>query len=123
METTNKVLCVEDHSSFREGLAYLLSRRAGFEVAQAGTSEEALALMGEGTMDAVLVDLGLPGTDGVSLIRELRRSDPRVPILVLTIHLDPDWHDRAREAGAEKVLTKDAPLEEIIAAVEGAVRE
>ena len=122
METTRKVLCVEDHSSFREGLSYLLSHRAGLEVVQAGTPEEAHALMDEGTVDAALVDLGLPGIGGIALIRELRRSGSRGPILVLTVHFEPAWHDRAREAGAGKILTKDAPLEEIVAAVQSAVR-
>lgn len=122
MEAAKRVLCVEDHSSFREGLAYLLSRRGGFEVVAAGTAEDARAAMDGGRVDAALVDLGLPDTDGVALLRELRRKDPRLPLLVLTVHFDPDWHERAREAGAQRVLTKDATLEEIIAAVEGAVR-
>lgn len=122
MESAKKVLCVEDHSSFREGLAYLLSCRAGFDVVQAGTAEEARALMGDGDLDAALVDLGLPGTDGVTFVRELRQHDPRLPILVLTVHFDPVRHDLAREAGAKRVLTKDATLEEIVAAVEEAVR-
>lgn len=121
MEPTRKLLFVEDHSSFREGLASLLKLRDGFEVVQAGTLEEARARMRSVVPDAALVDLGLPDADGVELVRDLRRADPGLPVLVLTVVFDDEWHDRAREAGAGRVLTKDAPLEEILAAVEEAM--
>ncbi len=114
------LLFVEDHSSFRQGLSSVLKIREGLQVTQAGTLKEARSRMSAEIPDVALVDLGLSDADGVEVIQELHRADPQMPILVLTINFDTLCHERAIEAGASKVITKDAPLEEILAAVEEA---
>ncbi len=64
-----------------------------------------------------VVDLYLADGEGIELIDEMRQSCPDVPVLVLTISLDPAEHGRAKEAGADEVVTKVAALDEIIATI------
>lgn len=120
MGMPKNLLFVEDHSSFRQGLSSVLRIREGLQVTQAGTLKEARSRMSAEIPDVALVDLGLSDADGIEVIQELHRADPQMPILVLTINFDTACHERAIEAGASKVITKDAPLEEILAAVEEA---
>jgi DNA-binding NarL/FixJ family response regulator len=115
-----RVLLVEDHAAFRESLAKVLEWEAGFEkVPQAGSLGEGPARAGvlDGDLDVAVVNLGLPDGDGVDLIAKMRKTEPDVPVLVLTLSRDPAHHARALEAGAERVLTKDASIEEIVDAV------
>ncbi len=113
---TKRVLLVEDHNVLRQSLALLLNQEPDLEViAQAGSAAEARAVADEA--DVAVIDLGLPDADGAEVIRELHEADIQVPALVLTVHYDPDRHARALQAGAEEVLTKDASIEEIVAAI------
>jgi DNA-binding NarL/FixJ family response regulator len=115
-----RVLLVEDHAAFREALAKVLEWNAGFEkVPQAGSLSEGLARAGalDGDLDVAVVNLGLPDGDGTDLISQMHRTEPDVPVLVLTLSRDPARHARALDAGAERVLTKDASIEEIVDAV------
>ncbi len=113
-----RVLLVEDHAAFREALAKVLTWAAGFEnVPQAGSLSEGLARVLDGDLDLAVVNLGLPDGDGTDLIAQMRRTGPDVPVLVLTLSRDPARHTRALDAGAQRVLTKDASIEEIVDAV------
>ena len=111
------VLLVEDHAAFREALAKVLEWEAGFEkVPQAGSLSEGLARAGvfDGDLDVAVLNLGLPDGDGTDLISQMRSTEPEVPVLVLTLSQDPARHARALDAGAERVLTKDSSIEEIV---------
>jgi DNA-binding NarL/FixJ family response regulator len=115
-----RALLVEDHAAFREALAKVLEWEAGFEkVPQAGSLSEGLARAGvlDGDLDVAVVNLGLPDGDGTDLISQMRSTEPYVPVLVLTLSRDPARHAQALDAGAERVLTKDASVEEIVDAV------
>ena len=115
-----RVLLVEDHAAFREALAKVLQWEAGIEkVSQAGSLSEGLTRAGvlDGDLDVAVVNLGLPDGDGTELISQIRRTEPDVPVLVLTLCRDPARHARALEAGAERILTKDASIEEIVDAI------
>ncbi len=113
-----RVLLVEDHAAFREALAKVLEWKAGFErVPQAGSLSEGLARALDGDLDVAVVNLGLPDGDGTDLISQMRSTEPDVPVLVLILSQDPARHAQALDAGAERVLTKDASVEEIVDAV------
>jgi DNA-binding NarL/FixJ family response regulator len=115
-----RVLLVEDHAASREALAKVLEWEAGFEkVPQAGSLSEGLARAGvlDGALDVAVVNLGLPDGDGTDLISQMRSTESDVPVLVLTLSQDPARHARALDAGADRVLTKDASVEEIVDAV------
>lgn len=115
-EEPGRILLIEDHTSFREALAYTFDLEPEFSVAaQAGTFAEASTTLREG-LDLAIIDLGLPDGDGTELIRRLRRINRRCPILVLTASLDPASLALAVEAGAAGVIHKSSALDDIVAA-------
>ena len=111
-----RVLLVDDHASFRQPLAYMLQREPDITVVgQAGSLAEARRLL-EG-VDVAVVELGLPDGDGVELIKELRSSNPRGMVLILTASADPRERARAVAAGAAGALQHSVGLGEFIGAV------
>jgi DNA-binding NarL/FixJ family response regulator len=114
-----RVLLVEDHKAFSGALAFSLDREPDLRVVgKTGSAAECLRYLsgGEG-FDVAVVDLYLPDGEGIELIEEMRGACPGVPVVVLTISMDPTDHARAREAGANEVLSKADDLDEIIATV------
>ena len=115
-QSETKVFLVDDHATIRQAISYVFSREPGFEISgEAGTLEEARGF-GE-AFDVAVVDLGLPDGSGLDLIRDLRRSNPRCIILVLSSNPDRLVFARAVEAGASGFLHKSVSLEDILEAV------
>lgn len=119
MERMTRVLLVEDHRVFSAGLAYLLNLEPDMEILGAAHSaRECRAYMESGEcFDVAIVDLYLPDAEGIDLVGELREFCPDSAVVVLTISLDEDDWRRAEEAGANKVLSKAADPDEIVAAI------
>jgi DNA-binding NarL/FixJ family response regulator len=105
-----RILLVEDHAAFRQGLAFLLGREPDLEVvAQAGSLAEARGVVGGG-IDVTVLDLRLPDGDGAELVEGLREANPDVSVVVLTAAIGPDRLAEVQEAGADAVLGKvEAP--------------
>ncbi len=99
-----RVLLVEDHALFRQALSLLLYRCQQMEVIQAGTLAEARLLLGG--VDVVALDNILPDGAGVDLIGDVRSSNPRASVLVLSDAPDSTNSESALEAGADAVLSK-----------------
>jgi DNA-binding NarL/FixJ family response regulator len=113
-----RVVVVEDNDVFREALVLLLGQEPDVEiVGDVAGGEEALGLAAEVEPDVVLLDYRLPGMDGVQATRELRRVVPGAAVVALTASATLREADALREAGAVACLTKDAQLEEIVAAI------
>jgi DNA-binding NarL/FixJ family response regulator len=116
---TIRVLAADDQRVVREGLALLLSLLPGVEVVgTAADGAEALALVAELRPDVVLMDLRMPGLDGVAATRRLRAEHPQVKVIVLTTYADDRSVVSALRAGADGYLTKDAGGDEIRQALE-----
>jgi len=117
------LLIVDDHPVVRDGLRGMFGADPRFEVlGEAGDGAEAVAAGERLRPDVILMDLRMPGTDGVTAIRELARRGVPSRVLVLTTY-DTDSHVlTAIEAGATGYLLKDAPREELVRAVEAAAR-
>jgi len=116
----SRIFLLEDHSWFRQALANLLEREPDLEVVgEAGSLTEARdeALVKAEEFDLALIDLLLPDGIGTDLIRELRRDNPDLPVLVLTVARGPDLYAWARSMGADEMISKDASVEEILAAI------
>lgn len=110
-----RVLVVEDNDLNLELVTDVL-RNAGYDVDPARTAEEGLRLAQEQAPDLVLMDIGLPGMDGLAATRELKRSDrtSRVPVILLTAHAMKGDRDLAREAGGDGYLTKPVELRTLL---------
>ena len=112
------VMIVEDHADFRDLMEVLLDRQPDIELlAQAGSLAEARDHAARFEFDVVILDLGLPDGSGADLIADLRRASPGVRVMVLSASLDPEGIEKARSAGADRILDKLTSVGEILATV------
>jgi DNA-binding NarL/FixJ family response regulator len=114
------VVVVDDHALFVSGLVRLLTERGVTVVGAARSGEEALEAVGRLRPDVVLMDLSLPGMSGVEATRRLTRAHAGVCVVMLTVIADEAMLMEAIQAGAVGYLLKDAPIEQIVAAVQTA---
>lgn len=103
-----RILIVDDHAILRAGLKHLLSDFPDIVVAgEAGNGVDALALARGGGWDAMVVDMSMPGKSGIELIKQIKAENPKLPILVLSMHAEDIYAVRALRAGASGYLCKD----------------
>ena len=113
-----RVMLVEEHPDFRELMEVLLNSQSDFKlVAQAGSLAEARSHAARFEFDVAVLDLGLPDGNGADLIADLRRSNPHVGVLILSASLDVARVGRATESGADEIMDKLVPLDEVLGAV------
>jgi DNA-binding NarL/FixJ family response regulator len=118
-----KVIICDDQAIIREGLEMLLKLEPDIDViGRAADGKEALALAAAHAPDLILMDLKMPGMNGVEATRRLRAQFPEVRVLVLTTYDDDEWLFDAIRAGAAGYLLKDTPRAEVIKAVRGTVQ-
>lgn len=118
-----ELLLVDDHAVVREGYRRLLERRADLRVAaEAGSAEEALHCLRQGTPDLIVLDLSLPGMSGIELIRRILQRNSEARILVFSMHRDPLYATQALRAGALGYVTKSSAPDVLIQAVYTAAR-
>jgi DNA-binding NarL/FixJ family response regulator len=116
--TPIRVMLVEDDADFRRLMASLFDRQSDLElVAQAGSLAEARKLADTVSLDVTVLDLGLPDGDGVDLIPELRRVNAGVAVLIFSASLDPASIEKATRVGADEIMDKFSPLEEVLSTV------
>ncbi len=114
---SKRVLIVEE-PVFREGLAQVLSREPGLEICgQVGSAEEGLSAIPQLKPDVVLLDLTLPGKSGLQLIKELRAVDRQTRVLVISMHDEALYAERALRAGADGYIMKQEDPDEIAHAI------
>ena len=119
---TAAILLVDDDSAFRHVMAGEL-RRLGHEVATAASGEDALAHLGSHETEIVLLDLRLPGMDGLAALKAIRERHPSVETIMLTGHGSIDSAIESIRVGAFDYVTKPCPLDEIQIRVERAVEQ
>jgi DNA-binding NarL/FixJ family response regulator len=118
-----RVIVAEDHGIVRAGLEQLLANVADIElVASAAGGEEAVALTIARRPDVVLMDLSMPGTDGIAATREIIRAAPEVRVVILTSFTDRARIMDAFDAGAIGYLLKDAEPDELYRGIRAAAR-
>jgi DNA-binding NarL/FixJ family response regulator len=118
-----RVAVVDDHAIVRNGLVQLLSSDPALEVVGAvGDGAAAVALCAELRPDVVLMDLSMPGMDGVEATRRIMESAPRLQVVVLTSFVDRERVLAALDAGAIGYLLKDAEPDELLRGVHAAAR-
>lgn len=116
-----RVLVADDQAAVREGLATLLDLTPGIEVVgEARDGEQAVQLVAEHGPDVVLMDLHMPGTDGIAATERISREHPDTRVVVLTTYADDASIQGALRAGALGYLTKDADRVQIARAVQAA---
>ena len=112
------VLLADDHSIVRAGLRRIVEESSDIRViSEASDGREALRQARDHVPDVAVIDISMPGMDGLELIGHLRSDFPKIPILVLTMHEEEQYVIRAIEAGAMGYLTKKSAPEQLVNAV------
>jgi DNA-binding NarL/FixJ family response regulator len=113
-----KVLLVDDHTLVRRGLTHLLiSCIPDAEVTEAGGAEEAVEILRSSPHDVALVDIRMPGRDGLELLREIRSSYPKLPVIMLSSYDNGEYVKAALAGGAAGYLLKDTTPEDLVQAI------
>jgi NarL family two-component system response regulator YdfI len=123
MSNPIRILVADDHLIIRQGLRLILETEEGFEmVAEAADGAEAVRLCGEMKPDVVLMDLRMPGMDGLTAIERLRVEQPGIAVVILTTFNEDDLMMRGLRAGAKGYLLKDTDRETLFNTVRAAAR-
>jgi DNA-binding NarL/FixJ family response regulator len=118
IEDTVRVLIAEDHPLFREGMRGRLDRVADVAVVgEAASGEEAVELANKLEPDVILMDIKMPGLNGIEATREIQQANPLIGVLVLTMFEDDDSVFAAMRAGAKGYLLKDSGGEGVVHAI------
>ncbi len=113
-----RLLIVDDHALMREGLKQFFECVDDVVVGgEAGSGEEVLAALQKGKFDLILLDISIPGLHGAELIARIRELPHSPPILVLSMHNEPQIAKRKLKAGASGYITKDSSPKELLAAI------
>lgn len=113
-----KILLADDHPVVRRGLRQLLSEQQGFHVvAEVASGDEVLSYLARHRCDVVVLDLGMPGMNGLEALTRLRREHPGVAVLVLSIYPEDEFALRTIRAGALGYVSKEASPDELALAV------
>lgn len=111
-----KILLVDDHAIVRKGISQLLARTKA-EVDEASSCSEALTKVAAKDYDIVLLDISMPGRNGLETLKILRNDRPKLPVLILTMYPEEQYAIRAMKSGASGYLTKDCNPKELLAAI------
>ena len=118
MEVKKRIIIAEDATIVREGLYLILSANPDYAiVAEATNGLEAVSLARKHTPDLILMDLSMPRMNGMTAIGEIKKENPQVRILVLTVHKSDEFIAAALDAGADGYILKDAGRPELMLAV------
>ena len=123
-EVVRKILLVDDHPAVSQRIGELLSSTVPrVEMVSAASGEQGLALLAEQTFDLVLLDLRLPGCGGIDVLKELRVSRPRLPVIIISSLPESPYATLARRAGAHDFVTKSSLAQDLGRAVRTALRD
>jgi DNA-binding NarL/FixJ family response regulator len=113
-----RVLIADDHALVRDGLRHILRSASGLEVAgEASDGATTIAMIRATAADVLVLDLSMPGRNGVELLKQIKDEKPALRILVLTMHAEQQYAVRAFKAGASGYLTKESASAELVTAV------
>jgi DNA-binding NarL/FixJ family response regulator len=117
-DETKRLVLADDHHLLRRGFRSLLSNEPGLEVVgEASTGLKAIEICRRLAPDLVLMDVRMPEMDGITATRQIKREQPGVSVLMVTMHENPDYLLEALDAGAAGYVLKDAPADRLINAV------
>jgi len=117
-DETKRLVLADDHHLLRRGFRSLLSGEPGLEVVgEASTGLEAIEICRRLAPDLILMDVRMPQMDGITATRQIKRDQPGISVLMVTMHENPDYLLKALDAGAAGYVLKDAPADRLINAV------
>lgn len=113
-----KILIVDDHPIVRRGLKDILMAEGGFAITEASDGHEALNIIrSHHSFDLVILDLDLPGMNGLELLKEIQRISKKIRVLILSVYPEDQFALRVLRAGAQGFVSKDTAPEELVSAI------
>ena len=113
-----EILLVDDHAIVREGLRRIIDDTPGITIsAEASTGQDALNLIWKEKYDLVILDISMPGKNGLQTLKEIKKHDAKLPVLMLSMHAEKQYAMRAIKAGASGYLTKESASEQLVSAI------
>jgi DNA-binding NarL/FixJ family response regulator len=117
------ILLVEDDANLRKGIQMRLALEADFQIiAETGDGREALALARAARPDVIIMDLRLPGLDGLEITRQLRETHPKCRVVILTLYDEDANRQRACKIGAAAFVSKQEPGDALVRAIRSAAK-
>lgn len=113
-----KVLIVDDHAIVRKGLRHIAEESKQIEVGEAGDGAEALSKLRAERWDVLVLDINLPGRNGLDVLQTARDIHSKLPVLVLSSHPEEQYAIRVLRAGASGYMNKDAAPDQLVAAIQ-----
>jgi DNA-binding NarL/FixJ family response regulator len=118
-----RILVADDHEVVRKGLTKVLAEALRpVDVDEAKTGSEALSKLGKRKYDLVVLDIKMPGKSGLEVLKEIKQQQPRLPVLILSMHPEEQFAVRAIRAGASGYLTKECAGDELVLAIRKALK-
>jgi two-component system invasion response regulator UvrY len=114
-----KILLVDDHALLRKGISMIIRQKLGegHQITEAANSHEAYSMVLGEDWDVVVLDINIPGRDGIDLLKDFQRDKPDLPVLMLTAYPIKEFAIRCIQAGASGYINKQAPAEDIAEAI------
>jgi len=113
-----KILIADDHTIVREGLKQILSQTPDMVVvAEASNGQEALDKLARNNIDLIVLDISMPGKDGLDVLSEVMGKRPELPVLILSMYSGEQYAVRVLKAGASGYLTKESAPDELVKAI------
>ena len=120
-DNRKRIILIDDHLLLRQGLERMLNTGDEFVVCEeTGDAAEGIEMVRDLRPDGVIIDVGLPGADGIELTRELLDEFPNLVVVILSAHEEPEYIERAREAGAMGYILKSEAIETLHLALRNA---
>jgi len=118
-----RILVVDDHTVVREGIKQILAGQEDMFVEdEAESGQEALNKLTKKNYDLILLDISMPGRSGLEILEEIRLKQPKLPVLILSMHPEEQYAVRTLRAGAAGYLTKASAPQELISAIRKVAR-
>ena len=113
-----RILIADDHPVFRQGLRQILNETSDIVVTdEVSDGLEVIGMVRASRCDVVFLDISLPGMNGIDILKQLKKEQPGLPVLVLTMHPEEQYAIRALKAGASGYLTKESTPDELVTAI------
>ncbi len=118
-----KILIVDDHAVVRQGIKQIITDMEGpIEVGEAGNGSDAVRMLRDGAWDMVLLDINLPGKNGIEVLKQIKGEWKKLPVLMLSMYSEDQYAMRAIRSGASGYMTKETAPDELLNAITKVMR-